>query len=382
MSTYNIPAVLVANIVGIVILFIIAVSNFWRYKEQSVENKCLVFIFVACFVNCVVDPIACVVDGKAGFFCRILVFLCNSLLYLDGMVIGISWIHLISVRLNVKLIKGHKIVLFSVFGVVVALLLVNLFVPVMFKVDDANVYSRVVGYWIYNTCYFGFMLYGIVMYFVQRHASGGLKFFPVWMFVVPVFLGVSIQTVDYTITTANVFICVSLCGVVLCLQNEFMHRDKLTGLYNRFYLNMIEKRLKRLSSPKYSAIMLDINGFKTINDTYGHNAGDFALVKLSSLLVDSVDRLGEVIRFAGDEFILLLNTQDEQQIQQVIDNVNRLLDEFNQQKTVPYELSVAAGYCKIDLKYISMDEFLDKIDELMYEDKREYYSRHSRRRED
>lgn len=374
----QIPAILIANAMGIAILFVVAVGNFWRIKDNNGENKSLVIMFLSCLVSCIADPICFLADGHSGLFNYILVVGCNSLLYLGGITISIAWISLVSNRLKIKLSKIHVIVIYTFFCVVALLIVVNLFVPVIFSVDENNVYHRLGGYWVYISSYFAFILDGLVLYFYQRHQSGGLKFFPVWAFIIPAGIGIAVQTIWYGISTSTPFITVSLVCVILCMQNEYMSRDKLTGLYNRFYLNSIENKMLRFTNLKCSAIMLDINGFKKINDTYGHKVGDEALIKMASVLTETVGKIGEVVRYAGDEFIIIVNTQDDARLEKVISNIHKALDVLNKDESVPYELSVSTGYSKLDFKEHSMDEYMDKIDKLMYENKQEHYELYTR----
>ena len=61
--------------------------------------------------------------------------------------------------------------------------------------------------------------------------------------------------------------------------------------------------------------MIDLNGFKQINDNYGHAEGDLALCIVADLLLKSFSEYGVVTRYAGDEFVIMLNTTDDQLIQ-------------------------------------------------------------------
>lgn len=374
--TINIPAILIANAMGIVILFVVAISSFDRLKEPLAENKCILIIFFSCLMNCIVDPICFLADGKPGVINRILVIGCNSLLYLGGAIIGFVWVFLVTNKLKTKIAKVHNIILYAFFDIIVLLLIINIFVPILFLVDSNNVYTRLTGYWIYTIFYGCTILDGLIVYISHRKTSGGLKFFPVWAFLIPTIMGIIIQTLSYGVSTANPFITISIVAVMLCLQNEFMIRDKLTGLYNRFFLNTLEKRKPGYKNLKYTAIMLDINEFKKINDTYGHKVGDEALILLSSVLTENVGKFGEVIRFAGDEFIVILNTQDEMMINKITTNIKDKLDLINKEALVPYKLKVAMGYSKINFADNTLDEYLDRIDKLMYEDKKLYYETH------
>ncbi|PZC49677.1 MAG: putative signal transduction protein [Chloroflexi bacterium] len=93
------------------------------------------------------------------------------------------------------------------------------------------------------------------------------------------------------------------------LLHNALH-DRLTGLGNRA---MLEKRLEIgiAYSGRYggvvSLLLIDLDNFKHINDSYGHNAGDTLLVTVAERLGDSVDEVGEVIRLGGDEFAVVLD---------------------------------------------------------------------------
>ena len=124
--------------------------------------------------------------------------------------------------------------------------------------------------------------------------------------------------------------------------------------------------------------MLDLNDFKAINDIYSHNEGDLALKALADILVQVVQNQGVVMRFAGDEFIIVINTADENTVADYTDAINKAISKYNKKSGKPYTLSVAIGGDIFNIKD-SDDDFLQTIDELMYKNKSEYYSNHERK---
>ena len=85
--------------------------------------------------------------------------------------------------------------------------------------------------------------------------------------------------------------------------------DPLTGLYNRRYLLMaLDQEMERTRRTKLptSVIMLDLDHFKRLNDTYGHQFGDAVLVRVAVLLKDSVRKLDVPCRYGGEEFAVIL----------------------------------------------------------------------------
>lgn len=100
------------------------------------------------------------------------------------------------------------------------------------------------------------------------------------------------------------------------LESHLLHnvalRDRLTGLKNRysFYEYYNKKVLPNVYDVKFSFIMCDIDFFKKVNDTYGHNAGDEILRSVSKLFKNSVDKEDEIVRWGGEEFIFILKNKD------------------------------------------------------------------------
>ena len=136
-----------------------------------------------------------------------------------------------------------------------------------------------------------------------------------------------------------------------------------------------------LSQPRCSTklplygIMMDVNGFKQINDRYGHSAGDEALRNIGNILLASVPEQGIAIRYAGDEFLLLLNTGEEADVKATMQLIKENIDKFNASHTYPFTLSFAMGYSRFDPVSGNTEKFLSDLDESMYAAKRRYYQK-------
>lgn len=106
--------------------------------------------------------------------------------------------------------------------------------------------------------------------------------------------------------------------------NESAYKDVLTGTLNKKVLEDHEDIL----NDKYTAVMCDIDFFKKVNDTYGHDAGDEVLKLVANILMKSV-RLGDqVIRMGGEEFLMLLKNVESNQYMSRINDVRRSIEEY------------------------------------------------------
>jgi diguanylate cyclase (GGDEF)-like protein/PAS domain S-box-containing protein len=92
-------------------------------------------------------------------------------------------------------------------------------------------------------------------------------------------------------------------------------RDALTQAYNRRYLPLFERQLGKRS---WAVVNVDLDQFKQINDTRGHDAGDQVLVAMTRYLEQQLGSGGDVVRSGGDEFILLLPDGDEARVQSLL----------------------------------------------------------------
>lgn len=116
--------------------------------------------------------------------------------------------------------------------------------------------------------------------------------------------------------------------------------------------------------------MIDLDGFKSINDTYGHDVGDNAL-KIASNLLKSCIRSNDFIgRFGGDEFIIILDLCNRIEIEEIIARINNSFLEYNNFSDQPFNLSASMGYDVYEYDSgMTTEDFKKHIDKLMYRDK-------------
>ena len=270
--------VYVADMLGIFLILGAIFSGAWKLQKKNGEDKVLLGIIILVIVACIADAITFSIDGHTGRFVKVLAYVSNNIVFLSNMAIGPLWVMLISLHINGVVSKFQRNFMLIVCSVITVLMVVNFFNPIIFDINERNVYTRGPLFMVKNLLEVILMADGVVIYLISRYRSGGVKFFPVLQFVTPIFICVCLQIFYYGISTIWVGIAVGYTSLMLSLQNENIFIDKLTGLYNRYYLDKISGELKR--KRKIAMMMLDMNDFKSINDTFGHSQGDDALVSL------------------------------------------------------------------------------------------------------
>ncbi|TDO78293.1 PAS domain S-box-containing protein/diguanylate cyclase (GGDEF)-like protein [Halanaerobium saccharolyticum] len=150
-------------------------------------------------------------------------------------------------------------------------------------------------------------------------------------------------------------------------QIKFLnYHDKLTGLYNR---NFLEKELKRLSTRRQlpiSVIMGDVNGLKLVNDAFGHQKGN-ELLKAIAGIFETVCRKEDIIaRWGGDEFVILLPKTSLDNARKVAERIRKSCAEADK---MPINLSIALGVAQIKNLDQSYEEVFKKAEAKMYRNK-------------
>jgi len=147
-------------------------------------------------------------------------------------------------------------------------------------------------------------------------------------------------------------------------------RDALTHLCNKTYADKWLRK-KQASNTKVAVLFLDLDNFKHFNDSYGHHTGDNVLINISKRLVNSVRSKDVVCRYAGDEFIILVNDEDTDTINDIS---NRISTALNQSVEVDdgtrLTVTGSIGIAILGIHGNTPDEIIKKADAAMYMAKR------------
>lgn len=149
--------------------------------------------------------------------------------------------------------------------------------------------------------------------------------------------------------------------------------DDLTGLKTRSYLMDIldqQKALADRGNNDFIVLFADLDKFKSINDTYGHSAGDIVLEDFAQILMSSVREVDYVARFGGEEFVMVLVNADMEEAKSVAERIRETTEKFNFNDVAPgLSVTVSIGAaCYQEFK--SIQETLQVADKRMYKAKK------------
>ncbi|GAA3401393.1 GGDEF domain-containing protein [Paenibacillus hodogayensis] len=147
-------------------------------------------------------------------------------------------------------------------------------------------------------------------------------------------------------------------------------KDLLTESYNRRFLATIFPKLKQLSdkkSRKLIILLIDVDNFKSINDQYNHSMGDFVLQRISIVLKNLFRVTDYIVRWGGDEFLILVPNPDESWINQPQDRLR--LEYKSLSKMISMDVTVSIGYAIYPDEGTELKDLIEIADRKMYRDK-------------
>jgi diguanylate cyclase (GGDEF)-like protein len=158
---------------------------------------------------------------------------------------------------------------------------------------------------------------------------------------------------------------------------ESAFRDALTGAYNRSFMDsLFEAELSRCQERGSSLgfLFLDLDGFKQLNDICGHAVGDQALCTVAEVLKSSVRNSDFVIRYGGDEFLVVLIDMNERVLLRIAERIRQKIAETSLEADASAKISSSVGaliYTPGGKDQVAAKHILDESDRAMYTAKRE-----------
>jgi two-component system cell cycle response regulator len=160
---------------------------------------------------------------------------------------------------------------------------------------------------------------------------------------------------------------------MLAQVRQLAVNDELTGLLNRRGFLLLAEHQRSLADRKGTSlglVFIDVDRFKTINDTCGHEEGDRALKELAGLLQRTFRRSDVVARLGGDEFIVLMTDINGAGVQIVLDRLSKSLEVFNHETQYPWNLSISVGVALYDSAHpVTLEALMASADQSMYQAK-------------
>ncbi len=241
-----------------------------------------------------------------------------------------------------------------------------------FYLDGGNRFVKGPAYFMFPAFSYAIVIFGLLRVLRERDRLERNAFWPLFLFPVPTIIGGTVQL----LRPGNPYLwagaALSMLIIFLHIQNERLKKDYLTGVWNRRFLDeYLEFRTRgKHQTPLLSGLFMDVDGFKKLNDKFGHETGDQALQMAASILKSCIHGGDFLARYAGDEFVIILETASPQTLTMVISRIEEELNRFNSGRTRPYELRLSIGSAIFNREADKNGQgFLARMDGQMYEQK-------------
>ena len=362
-----------ANIVCVIVFAIILIHNYLNIDRQEKQvrfDKVLTAFILYFLADCVW---ACIVDGLLP---KNLINMVSFLIYVFMVATIYYWYTFVMAYEQVpgREIRRRRILFLLPFLVSTAVLILIFLIEPELLINDALEMQP-----LYNAFLTGvpdIYMVAILFFTITRarkeeKSSEKKKHLFIGFFPLIVTVGGLVQSILFPYTPIYCFTCLILMLVFyIDAIEQRISLDPLTSLNNRGQLTRYcAQRSNLYMDDKLTiVIMMDIDRFKSINDTYGHAEGDRALIIVANALKTVINRHSMpsfLCRYGGDEFILILHPDEADEAGQVIAEVR---DEIKRVEG-KYPISVSAGYNTLTDTNDSIQDCIIRADKKLYLDK-------------
>ncbi len=354
---------------------VILFDTYQHHTKRFLADNLFIALLYSNMAILLLDIVTWVLDGRTGIINTVFLMVATVLYYLMNILPSFLWALYADYQVFNDTNRLRKLMGFLLVPAFINTLM-TLLTPItgwLFYFDINNVYHRGPFFTFFLVLNFSYLIYAFILVLANRKQIEKRYFLPLILFSLPPVIGGLLQASFYGLALIWSSITLSLLIIHLYIQNRRLNTDYLTGIYNRLQLDhYLQSKIHNSDAAlSFSAILLDINDFKNINDQYGHLIGDEALTITAQLLKDSLRKHDFLARYGGDEFFIMVDIQDMNTLEKTVERIRENFRAFSQSSDKPYKLSLSMGYAIYEHKSaMSKDEFLKLLDDLMYEDKR------------
>lgn len=362
-------------VISIVILMILYMSI--RQQSRAVQQTNRYFL-VLVFLNILIMIFKIFIEQCDGYISGIpylILKFSTAFYYILTVLIVLYWLIYLQYHVKGESRSNRKVILFySPFMVIAFVSIVLSFfgVKAMYSITPDGGLEKHVMYGIVIISEYVIMLVSIIYVLLNRKELSKYEFLTLVMYQIPPAIAILLNEVLDNVDLIWPSMTISLLIVYTNIQSRMTNTDPLTGVFNR---REYEKQVTLLNNEKrgknkVSALMIDIDNFKKINDQNSHQMGDIALIEVGQILQRSVRKNDFIARIGGDEFCVIIESDQETVLHDVINRINHQLNIYNKDREKHKQIHLSIGYGIYDAPYHgTFKVFFDRLDRQMYEDK-------------
>lgn len=362
------------NIFSIIYLLIVIFSLVLRKQQYAVPNRLFIAFAASTAFVLLFEIFSWYFEGKPGRTAERSNYMFNFIFLCLNPLPAVAWLCYIDYKIHASTKRLRKRLYYlPILLATTALLIITARTGWVFRIGGGNVYTRGPGNIYFTILIFLIIYLSVPMVVKNRKHIDRNIFFAFYAFSFFPLAGAVLQLVfPGTLLVWNA-VALAVLTTFIFLEIQYLSKDFLTGLYNRRQIDEWighRVRLTRRGKPSFALILIDLDNFKDINDSFGHAEGDQALTIFSNILTHSVKSNDMAGRYAGDEFIITLETTEPDAAESVIRRVRQKTENFNAKEIKPYHISFSAGSAVFDPeKHEDSTGLFKEVDAAMYRNK-------------
>lgn len=365
----QLPEILVADAASAILLSLLKVQARHNRKNRPMDEKLFMLMVDILLFQSIQEALIFLVDGRLFLGARILNIVGNGIYFVLNAVLPFAWVLYADYKVHGSHMRTRKVAAaFSIPVIITAAFVATTqFTRLVYYITEDNVYVRSDGFSFFYLLIIVYLIYGLFTIFLKRKTTGKNMLLPLFLFMLPVFLGIAVQYLFYGVSTVCIAIAIGLVGIYISAQSASYYVDRLSGLYNRSYLDDYLSNVGELKHNRpVVGIMIDMDRFKDINDTYGHHVGDEAIIKAGELFKKHLGDNGFVARYGGDEFIIITRFSEKEEAGKLVRGICEEADKINAAEENPYKLVFSYGIAEFHADREDYENFLRRMDKRMY----------------
>lgn len=372
----NIPEILVANGTGAVLVCFLLLLRVRSEGKNSVGTALFLRILAVTLLAQAAETLSFLLDGVPGAVSRFWLYLTNTVCTGATVCVGFAWCMYVDFRVyrNTGRLRKRHLLLSVPLLALLMLLVANLFgMGWIFSISADNVYRRGPLNILLYLLLFGYYAESVWQVYKAKRDGVTVEFFSVYYFVITCAAGTVLQGAFYGMAFGWLSVAIAFVFVDSQTRSLRGYTDELSGLFGRKYMNYCLDRIYATQERDVYGIMMDVNCFKEINDTYGHAEGDRAIQEIGHILSGALAANSVAIRMSGDEFMVLIRHGSEEILDKTCAAIEQRVQHYN--ATAPagsFQLSFSTGVAKYEGG--SIEKFLVELDARMYAEKRAFHA--------
>lgn len=356
-----------------ILLLLFVYFNTRKWTKNNLSSKLFKYVLMAMLVNTVLDFAGWYVILSEATSPTAIKFnwILNTIIYATLGVPMSFWIMYIDYKIyhDVKKLKKYRLYYFSPVIIHLVLATINIFTGVIFSINNSGEYLRGPLFYVVVMSMYLIPVWALVLVHRNRKTMSTKLIESILFFWLLPVVGAVIQLFFYGwMITWPIFVVVTVFAYML-VEKDAMLKDDLTDLDSRrVFEDKAWEMIKRKTA--FSLMMIDLNDFKVVNDTYGHTVGDETLRDFSEILRKSVKASDYICRYGGDEFVIMLLSDSELTGLEVGKKICDNVDDYNNMGPRAFDIKLSYG-TKYYSHYetVSLTEMVGEVDKLMYMNK-------------